>query len=224
MVTIASDANKLDQQPTQSVKICSNCYETKLLTEFYKSAINRDGLCGQCKICHNQKVKNNKQGKKLLSFDEIAPNKKFWLYENKLKKKAHQDVSYAILTGRLVRQSCKRCGTTQHVVAHHEDYNKPLDVVWLCKHHHKERHLEIDRENKNKPKPDMINHPPHYTQGGIETIEYIRAKLSPEEYVGYLRGNIFKYTSRIGLKGESSEDSGKIEWYSKELNRFLTER
>jgi hypothetical protein len=84
--------------------------------------------------------------------------------------------------------------------------------------------LEIDRENKNKPKPDMINHPPHYTQGGIETIEYIRAKLSPEEYVGYLRGNIMKYTSRIGLKGESSEDSGKIEWYAKELNRFLTER
>ncbi len=33
-----------------------------------------------------------------------------------------------------------------------------------------------------------------------------------------------KYTSRIGLKGESSEDSGKIEWYAKELNRFLTER
>ena len=84
--------------------------------------------------------------------------------------------------------------------------------------------MEIDRENKNKPKPDMINHPPHYTQGGIETIEYIRAKLSPEEYVGYLRGNIFKYASRIGLKGESSEDSGKIEWYAKELNRFLNER
>ena len=224
MVTIADDANHPDQQPIDYVKICSGCYETKPATDFYRSAINKDGLCGQCKICHNKQVSINKKNKKLLSYKQIAPNKKFWLQENKLKKKAHGDVAYAILTGKLVRQPCERCGTTQNVVAHHEDYNKPLDVLWLCKYHHKERHMEIEKENKNKPKPDMINHPPHYTQGGIETIEYIRAKLSPEEYVGYLRGNIFKYTSRIGLKGESSEDSGKIEWYSKELNRFLTER
>jgi hypothetical protein len=175
MTIIASDANNSDQQPMQPVKICSGCYETKPATDFYRSAINKDGLCGQCKICHNKQVSKSKKNKKLLSYKQIAPNKKFWLYENKLKRKAHQDVSYAILTGRLVRQPCERCGTTQHVVAHHEDYNKPLDVVWLCKHHHKERHLEIDRENKNKPKPDMINHPPHYTQGGIEMLDYIRA-------------------------------------------------
>jgi len=224
MEIIAFNANNSDQQPIQFVKICSTCYETKPSTDFYKSAINKDGLCGQCKICHNKKVNQGRKNKKLLSIKQVAPHKKFWLQENKLKTKAHGEVGYAIQTGKLVRQPCERCGTTEHVVAHHEDYSKPLDVVWLCKHHHKERHMEIDRENKNKPKPDMINHPPHYTQGGIETIEYIRAKLSPEEYVGYLRGNIFKYASRIGLKGESSEDSGKIEWYAKELNRFLNER
>jgi len=224
MTIIASDANNSEQQPIKFVKICSGCYETKPTTDFYKSAINKDGLCGQCKACHQKKVNENRGNKKLLSFKQVAPHQKFWLQENKLKQKAHRDVNYAIQKGKLVRQPCERCGTTKNVVAHHEDYSKPLDVVWLCQHHHRERHLEIDRENKNKPKPDMINHPPHYTQGGIETIEYIRAKLSPEEYVGYLRGNIFKYTSRIGLKGESSEDSGKIEWYSKELNRFLNER
>ena len=221
MTIIASDANNSDQQPT--TKTCSSCFEEKPITEFYKSTLNKDGLLGYCRICHGQKIKNKRESKKLLSFDEVAPHKKFWLAENRLKRKAHQAVAYAVQTGRLVRQPCERCGTTQNVVAHHEDYNKPLDVLWLCKYHHKERHMEIDRENKDKPKPDMVNHPPHYTQGGIETIEYIRAKLSPEEYVGYLRGNIMKYTSRIGLKGESSEDSGKIEWYAKELNRFLTE-
>jgi hypothetical protein len=68
---------------------------------------------------------------------------------------------------------------------------------------------------------DMINHPPHYTQGGIETIDYIRAKMSGEEYIGYLRGNILKYTSRIGLKGNPAEDAGKIVWYSTELKNFL---
>ena len=220
MTIIASDANN-NQQPT--TKTCSSCFEEKPITEFYKSTLIKDGLLGYCRVCHGQKIKNKRESKKLLSFDEVAPHKKFWLAENRLKRKAHQAVAYAVQTGKLIRQPCERCGTTQNVVAHHEDYNKPLDVLWLCKYHHKERHMEIDRENKDKPKPDMVNHPPHYTQGGIETIEYIRAKLSPEEYVGYLRGNIMKYTSRIGLKGESSEDSGKIEWYAKELNRFLTE-
>jgi hypothetical protein len=221
MEILADNANNSDQQPT--LKTCSSCFEDKPTSEFYKSTLNRDGLLGYCRICHGKKIKNKRESKKLLSFDEVAPHKKFWLAENKLKKKAHQAVAYAIQTKRLIRQPCERCNTTQNVVAHHEDYNKPLDVMWLCKQHHKERHMEIDKENKDKPKTDMVNHPPHYTQGGIETIEYIRAKLSPEEYVGYLRGNIMKYTSRIGLKGESSEDAGKIEWYSKELHRFLRE-
>ncbi len=220
MTIIASDANN-NQQPT--TKTCSSCFEEKPITEFYKSTLNKDGLLGYCRVCHGQKIKNKRESKKLLSFDEVAPHKKFWLAENRLKRKAHQAVAYAVQTGKLIRHPCERCGTTQNVVAHHEDYNKPLDVLWLCKYHHKERHMEIDRENKDKPKPDMVNHPPHYTQGGIETIEYIRAKLSPEEYVGYLRANIMKYTSRIGLKGESNEDAGKIEWYSKELHRFLRE-
>ena len=70
---------------------------------------------------------------------------------------------------------------------------------------------------------DMVNHPPHYTSGGIETIDYIKAKMSPDEYIGYLRGNIFKYNTRIGLKGDSVEDSGKIVWYAVELNKYITQ-
>lgn len=63
--------------------------------------------------------------------------------------------------------------------------------------------------------PDMVNSPPHYTKGGIETIDYIQAKLSPEEYRGYLRGNLLKYASRMGAKGE--DDAGKAAWYAQRL-------
>jgi hypothetical protein len=70
-------------------------------------------------------------------------------------------------------------------------------------------------------KIDMVNHPPHYTSGGIEVIDYIKAKMSVEEYIGYIRGNIFKYTSRLGLKGDPIEDSGKIAWYANELHKYL---
>ena len=69
--------------------------------------------------------------------------------------------------------------------------------------------------------PDMVNHPPHYTDGGIETIDYIKAKLSREEYIGYLRGNILKYTSRLGKKDNITQEVGKIGWYTRELADFL---
>ena len=62
---------------------------------------------------------------------------------------------------------------------------------------------------------DMVNSPPHYTKGGIETIDFIKAKLSPEEYRGSLRGNLLKYASRMGAKGE--DDAGKAAWYAKRL-------
>lgn len=64
-------------------------------------------------------------------------------------------------------------------------------------------------------RPDMVNSPAHYMQGGIETIDFIQAKLSPEEYRGYLRGNLLKYASRMGSKGE--DDAGKAAWYAQRL-------
>jgi len=70
-------------------------------------------------------------------------------------------------------------------------------------------------------KPDMVNHPPHYKTGGIEAIDYMKAKMEPAEFIGYLRGNIFKYNTRIGLKGDPVEDSGKIAWYAIELNKYM---
>jgi len=64
-------------------------------------------------------------------------------------------------------------------------------------------------------KPDLVNHPPHYADGGIECIEAIEAQLSPEEYRGYLRGNCAKYLWRCMLKGDPLENLLKCEWYLK---------
>jgi len=64
---------------------------------------------------------------------------------------------------------------------------------------------------------DPINHPEHYKVGGIETIDFIRAKLTPEEFRGYLKGNVMKYVSRAGHKDNALEDAGKLAWYAKRL-------
>lgn len=60
---------------------------------------------------------------------------------------------------------------------------------------------------------DAVNHPSHYKAGGIEAIDYIQAKLSPEEFAGYCRGNMLKYISRVGLKDDAAQDMRKALWY-----------
>lgn len=60
---------------------------------------------------------------------------------------------------------------------------------------------------------DPVNSPAHYTAGGIETIDYLRAKLGLAEFVAYCRGNAIKYLSRAGLKGDAAEDLRKAAWY-----------
>ena len=73
-----------------------------------------------------------------------------------------------------------------------------------------------------KPVVDMVNHPPHYTLGGIETIDFIQAKLTKEEFLGYLKGNVLKYGSRIGNKGAAVLDAGKLGWYANKLQDALS--
>lgn len=73
-----------------------------------------------------------------------------------------------------------------------------------------------------EPEPDAVNHPPHYTSGGIETIDFIEAKLTKEEFVGYLKGNAIKYASRIGKKGDAEVDAGKMAWYAMKLRDKLS--
>ena len=72
-------------------------------------------------------------------------------------------------------------------------------------------------------KEDMVNHPPHYTQGKIECIEvikYINDKLHTEGYEGYCLGNFIKYIWRCNLKN-GWEDIDKATFY---LNGLLTEQ
>jgi len=60
---------------------------------------------------------------------------------------------------------------------------------------------------------DMVNNPPHYTKGGMETIDFIEAKE-----LGYNLGNVVKYITRADHKGDKHEDLCKARWY---LNREI---
>ena len=72
-----------------------------------------------------------------------------------------------------------------------------------------------DRIVDETPTLDLINHPPHYTAGGIEVIDFIEAKG-----LGYNLGNVVKYVSRSALKGNSLDDLRKAAWYlDREINK-----
>lgn len=56
--------------------------------------------------------------------------------------------------------------------------------------------------------PDLVNQPPHYKVGGIETIDFIEAKK-----LGYNLGNVVKYVSRAEHKADRVQDLRKAKWY-----------
>jgi hypothetical protein len=73
---------------------------------------------------------------------------------------------------------------------------KPKDVPQVT-------HYEFGNSNV-----DFVNHPPHYTTGGIETIDFIEAKQ-----LNYNLGNVVKYITRADHKGNRAEDLRKAKWY-----------
>lgn len=66
---------------------------------------------------------------------------------------------------------------------------------------------------------DHIN-PYHYKVGGIETIDYMKAKSTPEEFRGHLRLTALKYLSRFGKKDDELQELKKAKWY---LDRLVQE-
>ena len=65
---------------------------------------------------------------------------------------------------------------------------------------------------------DMVNKPPHYTQGKIEVVDFIL-----DQKFGYLDGQVIKYLCRYRHKGKPLEDLKKAEFYLKRLIQQIDE-
>ncbi len=152
--------------PSEINKKCFNCKKVKSLNDFYVHKGTKDNHLGKCKECvkiyaHNRLVlintipelrekeiercrikmsKARKQGK-------IGTNKAIkrassikYSKNNKIKRQAHRIVHRAIESGKLVRLPCEKCNSSEDIEAHHDNYNEPLNVRWLCPKHHAELH------------------------------------------------------------------------------------
>lgn len=141
---------------------CNICGVTGDEAEFYK------GLTSRCKECHKKKVRENRRANaeyyKKYDAERFQKDpkvrarhrryqkteagkasmnraRKKWLEENPMRRAASTMVNNAVRDGKLLKpDKCSECGASGRIDGHHEDYNKPLDVKWLCRSCHVKAH------------------------------------------------------------------------------------
>lgn len=146
-------------------KTCFKCLQTLPLEAFYKHSAMGDRRLNKCKECTKADVKAHRQEnlEKVRAYDRlrggqahrVAARKEYAktpegkaAHARALKKQkelrpkqahARYAVSNAVRDGKLQKTPCMVCGNPE-VEGHHPDYDRPLDVVWLCMVHHKQAH------------------------------------------------------------------------------------
>jgi uncharacterized protein YgiM (DUF1202 family) len=102
---------------------------------FHVATTQVSGYSSLCKDCFRAYRKTNEWK------DSNLRATKKWSSLNSDKVKAHRKVQNSIRRGKLNKGRCEVCGS-EKAHAHHEDYSKPLEVIWLCHDHHTKLHRE----------------------------------------------------------------------------------
>lgn len=159
-------------------KVCKKCGRKLPISEFYVHKEMNDGHLSFCKECVKARVRKyrddnideiREKDKKRHSlvflntekeknrYKNLQKSKNNWGKRNRLKRNAHTQLKRAIDKGLILKQNkCEICGKTNcNIEAHHYDYSKPLDVIWLCTECHGKVHrqynkLELDIEQIKK--------------------------------------------------------------------------
>lgn len=145
------------EQTNTSLKRCCTCKIEKSVSDFYKDKRSKDGLKWQCKKCHclttvisrdedkhRETNKNWMRRSKYATREEVRERDmlRSRVRNKSWEAKARALANRAVELGFLVRpEVCPKCNQSNlKVHAHHEDYNKPLEVIWLCSECHGKRH------------------------------------------------------------------------------------
>lgn len=119
-------------------KTCDSTEKTLFVssTSYYKGRKYQSYSCKECHLEYFRKWRKTKRGKAISVSAVIKSQKKY-----PEKTKARILLNRAVSLGFLLKPSgCSLCGSLSSVEAHHEDYSKPLEVIWLCRKCHAETH------------------------------------------------------------------------------------
>jgi len=132
-------------------KACKTCEMILDVSEFYPHKLTKDGSRGDCKKCGKQKTKDYNNSP-IGRIKDKARNKtlqrKKWrtMFNKKMyhkhidKKRINKKFSRWFNISGMKRAPCQVCGIETQIDAHHPDYNKPFEVMWLCRSHHQKWH------------------------------------------------------------------------------------
>ena len=159
---MANDQVSAKWAEAQPIITCRACGVIKFPADFYEKQVRKDGLVGECKECTKARVRlRARTDPKVREYDRLRakmPERKAhsreialqWRSRNEAGYKAHTAVSNAIRDGRLHKEACLFC-EGQEVHAHHRDYSRPFDVIWLCPKCHHRLHANFpETEGANK--------------------------------------------------------------------------
>jgi len=131
--------------------ICKYCKEVKAAADFFSNNKSRCKAC--CNIFQLEWKRKNPEKHRVLTArtregrkDKQNEYYKAWYLKNgrnrdKKKQLAHSMVMLAVRSGELIRpEICTDCKNPNKIEGHHNDYNKPLEVIWLCNRCHRKLH------------------------------------------------------------------------------------
>ena len=127
-------------------KTCFKCLKVKPIEFFYKHPKMADGHLNKCIECTKKdaaihRIKNiekireydNTRSKKPERIQYSKKNAIAWNKKHPEKYQAHNMLNNCIRDGKIKKPStCEICGKSCSLHGHHFDYDKPLDVIWLC--------------------------------------------------------------------------------------------
>ncbi len=139
-----------------SLKTCFKCLSPKPLDEFYKHPAMGDGHLGKCKPCARNDVRVHRAANldRVRQYDtarSVLPHRVALRKQSFSEARAQHPervraaaiLGNAVRTGKVTPAPCWVCGAKAE--AHHPDYSRPLDVVWLCVEHHRQAHGIVRR-------------------------------------------------------------------------------
>lgn len=147
MTSTATNCHSEDPVQIPTAKICSECKRSLPLSEFSKRAGTPDGLQDRCKSCfsrynreryarNKEKIRTDIYRYRRENPDAVLASRLRACRKSPTHRNAYRAVEAAIDAGALRRpdrcQGCGCDGSLHRIEAHHSDYSRPLDVIWLC--------------------------------------------------------------------------------------------
>lgn len=136
--------SNLKKGPSKA-SICKGCGIDRISAPKWA---DRRSYCYPCHRKHQNELRNKQQGGRPYSkqFEAERYRKRLSDPSWVIKDQARRRLRLAVRQGRIIRQPCCVCGD-QRSEAHHSDYERPFDVVWLCRLHHEQLHRQTLADN-----------------------------------------------------------------------------